>query len=243
VAKTELTGKIGKPMLTLHGTLDALLPIRTDSDVYARMIQAAGRGELHRYYTVEAGSHVDGNHDVFKSEMRPILPCYRQAFIAMEAWVEKDAAPPDTQFVPRPAEGDVINECTLKPGSAKPGAGNPPTTTAPGGRAAPRGLTASVAPSRDRRAPFRFTVSGRLVLATGADAGKACSPGGRLSAQVKRGGRTIALKRAKLKQDCTYRIALKLGKRSGRRLAVFVRFHGNRETAPAKAAVRYVRLG
>jgi alpha-beta hydrolase superfamily lysophospholipase len=243
VAKTELTGKIGKPMLTLHGTLDALLPIRTDSDVYARMIQAAGRGELHRYYTVEAGSHVDGNHDVFKSEMRPILPCYRQAFIAMEAWVEKDAAPPDTQFVPRPAEGDVINECTLKPGSAKPGAGNPPTASAPGGKVAPRGLTASVAPPRDRKAPFRFTVSGRLILATGADARKACGPGGRVSAQVRRGKRPVVVRLARLRSDCTYRVALRFARQPARKLALRVRFAGNAETAPASAAVRYLRLG
>jgi dienelactone hydrolase len=44
VNRVSLSGRIGKPLLTLHGTLDALLPIRTDSDVYARLVQAAGRG-------------------------------------------------------------------------------------------------------------------------------------------------------------------------------------------------------
>lgn len=242
VGRTALTGRIGKPMLTLHGTLDALLPIRTDSDVYARMIQQAGRGDLHRYYTIEAGSHVDGNYDVFRSQMRPILPCYRQAFLALEAWVEKDAAPPDTQFVAKPGEGDVVNECTtLKPASSKP-AGNPPTQTT-GGRVAPRGLTATSNPGRDRKRPYRFTISGRLVLPTGADARKACGPGGTVTAQVKRGGRTVALKRAKLRANCSYAVTLVFKKRAGKRLAVSVRFNGNRETAPAKAAVRYLRLG
>ena len=40
VDRVSLTGKIGKPMLTLHGTLDTLLPIREDSDVYDRMVDA-----------------------------------------------------------------------------------------------------------------------------------------------------------------------------------------------------------
>lgn len=33
VAKIALTGHIGKPLVTLHGTLDTLLPIGEDSDV------------------------------------------------------------------------------------------------------------------------------------------------------------------------------------------------------------------
>ena len=41
LARISLTGTIGKPLLTLHGTLDTLLPIGTDSDVYARMIADA----------------------------------------------------------------------------------------------------------------------------------------------------------------------------------------------------------
>ena len=41
-SKVANTGEIGKPLLTLHGTLDTLLPIRVDSDVYARMVAAAG---------------------------------------------------------------------------------------------------------------------------------------------------------------------------------------------------------
>ncbi|HEX7299404.1 MAG TPA: tannase/feruloyl esterase family alpha/beta hydrolase, partial [Solirubrobacteraceae bacterium] len=41
VARVSLTGAIGRPMLTLHGTLDALLPIATDSDVYTRMVARA----------------------------------------------------------------------------------------------------------------------------------------------------------------------------------------------------------
>jgi len=112
VGSVSLTGHIGKPMLTLHGTLDALLPIKTDSDVYTKLIAAAGSGALSRYYTIDKGNHVDGRYDAHKTELRPILPCYRAAFEAMTAWVEKRTAPPPSGLVP--ASGpDVANVCAL----------------------------------------------------------------------------------------------------------------------------------
>jgi hypothetical protein len=252
VNRIEMTGKIGKPMLTLHGTLDALLPIRTDSDVYARMIQGAGKGELHRYYTVEGGSHVDQHYDLFPDQMRPLLPCHRSAFVALERWVEAGEAPPDTQFVPRPAEGDVVNECPLAPASGKPGTGNPsrPQTggggsSGPGarGRLTPAGLTATVRPARDRRRPYRFAISGRLVLPTGADTRRACAAGGFVSADVKRGRRRVAVRAAKLRRDCGYTLRLNFRRRPAKRLKVVVRFRGNREVAAAAASARALRLG
>jgi hypothetical protein len=111
VGSVSLTGRIGKPMITLHGDLDALLPIRTDSDVYDRMIAKAGRGTLHRYYTIQDGNHVDGRADLYPQQLRPILPCYREAFLRLTEWVASGKAPPATQTVPRPASGDVANTC------------------------------------------------------------------------------------------------------------------------------------
>ncbi|MEA2254853.1 MAG: hypothetical protein QOG35_898, partial [Solirubrobacteraceae bacterium] len=113
VARVSLTGAIRRPMLTLHGTLDALLPIATDSDVYTRMVARAGRGALHRYYVIQDGNHVDGRYDLYGSRLRPILPCYRAAFVAMTQWVERGTAPPPSQLVPDPHAGDVVNQCTL----------------------------------------------------------------------------------------------------------------------------------
>jgi hypothetical protein len=113
VAKVQLTGHLGKPMLTLHGTLDTLLPRATDSDVYDKMITAAGQGGLHRYYVIADGNHVDGLYSSFPTQLRPILPCYRQAFSDLVAWVEAGRAPPASQLVERPATGDVVNSCSL----------------------------------------------------------------------------------------------------------------------------------
>jgi Tannase and feruloyl esterase/3HB-oligomer hydrolase (3HBOH) len=157
VARVSLTGRIAKPMLTLHGTLDSLLPIRTDSDVYTRMIRAAGRGSLHRYYVITGGSHVDGRYDLYPSALRPILPCYRTAFAAFEDWIERGEAPPPSQTVSRTAGGDVANACPLAGGAGASG------RAGPGRRAKPR-MRVRVTPRRVRaghRARFRFRVSSR----------------------------------------------------------------------------------
>ncbi|WP_121505371.1 tannase/feruloyl esterase family alpha/beta hydrolase [Saccharopolyspora antimicrobica] len=86
VERIALTGRIGKPLITLHGTLDALLPISRSSDVYAGMVAAAGRGDLHRYHRIEAGNHTDGLVDEFPG-LRPLAPHFRDAFDEMHAWL------------------------------------------------------------------------------------------------------------------------------------------------------------
>ena len=114
VARVSNTGRIGRPMLTLHGTLDALLPIRTDSHVYRRMVRRAGRADLHRYYVISRGNHLDGLYDTHPRRVRPMLPCYRAAFRALEAWVERGRRPPRSGFRPKPAGGDLVNTCSLR---------------------------------------------------------------------------------------------------------------------------------
>ncbi|PZS35586.1 MAG: tannase/feruloyl esterase family alpha/beta hydrolase [Pseudonocardiales bacterium] len=113
VAKVQLTGRIGRPMLTLHGTLDTLLPPATDSDVYDQLIRQAGRGWLHRYYRIEGGNHVDGLYSAYPTQLRPILPCYRTAFDQLVRWVSTGRPPSPSGFVPKPATGDVVNSCAL----------------------------------------------------------------------------------------------------------------------------------
>ncbi|MFJ9725813.1 tannase/feruloyl esterase family alpha/beta hydrolase [Streptomyces sp. NPDC101209] len=113
VARVSLTGRIGRPLITLHGDLDALLPKAADSDVYARMVDASGRGPLHRYYTIQGGTHVDGLYDTYPDRLRPILPCYRSAFDSLVSWVEKGTRPPADHTVARPSGGDVVDSCAL----------------------------------------------------------------------------------------------------------------------------------
>jgi len=113
--KVQLTGNLRRPMLTLHGTLDALLPIATDSDVYRQMIKRRDHGNLHRYYRIAGGTHVDGLNGTYGDRVRPILPCARNAFTQMTSWVEHRRPPPQSRTIPRPAAGsDTVNTCALR---------------------------------------------------------------------------------------------------------------------------------
>jgi fermentation-respiration switch protein FrsA (DUF1100 family) len=113
VRRVELSGKISRPMLTLHGTLDTLLPPATNSDVYAELVRDRGRGSLHRYYVIEDANHVDGLYDAYPDRLRPLVPCLRDALTVLDHWVSAGHRPPPSHTVPRPTTGDPVNNCTL----------------------------------------------------------------------------------------------------------------------------------
>lgn len=122
----------------------------------------------------------------------------------------------------------------------------PPTQIVPTAR--PRvsvaGFTARVAPRRDRRAPYRFTVSGGVRRPAGIGA-SACK-GGRVSVQSKVGKKTISTRRVTLRPDCSYRISVTFRnkRRLGRgRLTLRVRFLGNARFKPAAARTLSARAG
>jgi hypothetical protein len=110
VARVSLTGKIRKPLITLQGTLDTLLPISLDGDVYARMVRSSD----FRYYRIVDGNHTDGLYDTYPDRLRPILPCFRAAFTALEGW-SAGHRPPPSATLPRPTSGDLANTCSLTP--------------------------------------------------------------------------------------------------------------------------------
>ncbi|MGH3085966.1 MAG: tannase/feruloyl esterase family alpha/beta hydrolase [Rubrobacteraceae bacterium] len=107
------TGDIGKPMITLHGTLDTLLPIEPDSDVYRKLVKEEGNKKRHRYYVIDEGNHVDSFYEGNEDRLRPMLPCHRTAFDDLVAWVERGKKPPKNQFVNKPKGGDVVNSCEI----------------------------------------------------------------------------------------------------------------------------------
>ncbi|MEV6411350.1 tannase/feruloyl esterase family alpha/beta hydrolase [Kribbella sp. NPDC051718] len=78
VRRIALTGRIGRPLTTIHGTLDSLLPISQDSDVYAELVRRSGRGRLLTYQRVEAGNHVDGLVDAHPDQLVPLVPLLQQ---------------------------------------------------------------------------------------------------------------------------------------------------------------------
>ncbi|WP_433408178.1 3-hydroxybutyrate oligomer hydrolase family protein [Saccharomonospora azurea] len=117
VERIGLTGEIGKPLLTLHGTLDVLLPISEDSDVYAEMVREQGREHLHRYYRIEDGTHTDSFVDLHPDELRALTPCHRTAFEALEAYLHDRTPMPESATIPRPADAtpqELVTTCDLR---------------------------------------------------------------------------------------------------------------------------------
>ncbi|WP_346277369.1 tannase/feruloyl esterase family alpha/beta hydrolase [Pseudonocardia sp.] len=112
IARISLTGRIGKPLLTLQGTLDTAVTPR-DSRLYATMIENQGRGAMARLYEVEGGSHFEALYGQHPGLLRPMLPCFREAFGALEQWTENGKTPPTSRFVPRDPAVDLVNTCDL----------------------------------------------------------------------------------------------------------------------------------
>ena len=111
--KISLTGRIGKPLLQLQGTLDTAVTPR-DTRLYAAMIKGHGREHLTRLYEVEGGTHFEA--DLYMSHptlVRPMLPCFQDAFDALEAWVGEGEKPPASHLVTRDASTDLVNTCAL----------------------------------------------------------------------------------------------------------------------------------
>jgi hypothetical protein len=84
VARIALTGRIGKPLVTFHGTLDTLLPISQSGDVYAQMVRDQGRGRLHSYHRIEGGNHVDGLVDTYPDRLTALAPYFPTALTELE---------------------------------------------------------------------------------------------------------------------------------------------------------------
>jgi hypothetical protein len=87
VSRVSLTGRIGKPLITLQGTLDTLLPISRSGDVYASMIRTQGRAAKHRYHRIENGNHTDGLVDVYPDRLAPMAPEFQKSFTELAHWL------------------------------------------------------------------------------------------------------------------------------------------------------------
>jgi hypothetical protein len=124
LASVANTGNIQRPLITLHGDQDSLLPIATDSDLYAQLVARNRKAKRYRYYVVQGGNHVDpqfddhyGVDDYGNTVLRPMLPCARAAIDALADWVERGTAPPPSHTIARPqgaSAADLANVCSLQ---------------------------------------------------------------------------------------------------------------------------------
>jgi 3HB-oligomer hydrolase (3HBOH)/Tannase and feruloyl esterase len=107
------TGEIGKPMITVAGTMDALLPINLHARAYARAVAAAfsERGEegdhqrrrhpANRLYEVQNGNHIETYKDSFPQQLELIEPHAQRAFDLLVDSVEHGSDLPPDQCIPR----------------------------------------------------------------------------------------------------------------------------------------------
>jgi phospholipase C len=114
----------------------------------------------------------------------------------------------------------------------------PVVTLPPVARKAVRGFTARVTPARDRRAPYVFTVRGRLTPPPGV----AC--GGPVRVTVRAGRRTVATRSTRVKASCAWSLKVRFAsaRRLGSgRLALRARFLGTAQMLPRTARALTVR--
>jgi pimeloyl-ACP methyl ester carboxylesterase len=101
------SGRLEKPLLSVAGNWDCLVPFEHNAAAYARLVDDAGSGEWHRLYEVHGGNHVDGLLRDNRGSQQPVLPFYEASLIHLERWVEDGILPPAsglfehiTQFTP-----------------------------------------------------------------------------------------------------------------------------------------------
>ncbi len=111
VAAFATTGKIKKPLLTIAGTMDALLPIDRHARAYEAKVAGSRKGNndersaQYRLYEIQNGNHVDNFKTFFPLQLEYLQPHAQRAFDLLVDHVENRVPLPPGQCVPR---GGVI---------------------------------------------------------------------------------------------------------------------------------------
>jgi 3HB-oligomer hydrolase (3HBOH) len=119
IAQVETTGRIRRPLITVSGTMDALLPIQRGARAYAAKVRRAacerddghghdcdddrddrGRAAAYRLYEVQNGNHIETFKRTFP-QLELIQPHAQRAFDLLVDHVEHHADLPPSQCIPR----------------------------------------------------------------------------------------------------------------------------------------------
>jgi 3HB-oligomer hydrolase (3HBOH) len=133
MAAFATTGRIQRPLVTVAGTMDALLPIDHHARAYARAVAAAMKSEdddhehgfdrdrrdrdrwrksEYRLYEVQNGNHIETYQDTFP-QLELIEPHAQQAFDQLVRHVEDRVPLPPDQCIPH---GGALSESPAQPG-------------------------------------------------------------------------------------------------------------------------------
>lgn len=123
VAAFENTGRVRRPLITVAGTMDALLPIDRHARAYARKVEAARdkdkgndrdeRQAAYRLYEVQNGNHIENYRQLNFSKLEFIQPHAQSSFDLLVEHVERGSALPPNQCIPR---GGSISDQPVQPG-------------------------------------------------------------------------------------------------------------------------------
>ena len=98
-------GMVRRPLISVHGTLDALIPLKGHARPYKLMVETNGYGQNYRLYEVQNGNHADAFMGATVGQQLPnlelIQPHAHRAFDLLEDWVERGIEPPPSQCVRR----------------------------------------------------------------------------------------------------------------------------------------------
>jgi hypothetical protein len=122
LAAITTTGDIGRPLITVAGTMDALLPINLHARAYARAAAAfaeangsddeARHRPVYRLYEVQNGNHIETYRDTFP-QLELIQPHAQRAFDLLVNYVEQGIELPPDQCI---ARGGAIASSPTQPG-------------------------------------------------------------------------------------------------------------------------------
>ncbi|MBS1145065.1 MAG: hypothetical protein H6R14_2471 [Proteobacteria bacterium] len=127
VADFATTGRIKRPLITVAGTMDALLPIDHHARAYARKVAASTtergddddrhrhghrRDPAYRLYEVQNGNHIE-TYKLTLPQLELIQPHAQRAFDLLVSHVEQGKALPPDQCIGR---GAAIADAPAQPG-------------------------------------------------------------------------------------------------------------------------------
>jgi hypothetical protein len=106
LAAFATTGKVKKPLVTVAGTMDALLPIDHHARAYAAKVAASRKGNeehrsaQYRLYEVQNGTHIEGYKNLLPG-IELLQPHVHRAFDLLVDHIEHGAPLPPSQCIPR----------------------------------------------------------------------------------------------------------------------------------------------
>jgi hypothetical protein len=118
VAAIATTGKIKQPLITVAGTMDALLLIEHQARAYEAAVNASRKGNndqrnaQYRLYEVQNGNHIESFVNTYP-QLVVIQPHAQMAFDLLVDHVGSNAPLPSSQCIP---EGGVISQNPSQPG-------------------------------------------------------------------------------------------------------------------------------